>query len=154
MLSADSAPPKRDLLTHTQDKRYTCVSPAQKRAGSAQLAPSRVIRTTIKLNCTLPHITCSGVVLRNRRFPKRNFRCDCPTAAITHACTLHTQNEPPNAANQYGQNFQAKFCRCGRPYDAKTERETMIQCLSCEVCVILSLLQRFLNAYLYVGLVP
>ncbi|KAJ7868845.1 hypothetical protein B0H13DRAFT_2670177 [Mycena leptocephala] len=44
-------------------------------------------------------------------FPKRNFRCDCPTAAITHACTLHTQNEPPNTANQYGQNFQANVSR-------------------------------------------
>ncbi|KAJ7233855.1 hypothetical protein B0H12DRAFT_1028234 [Mycena haematopus] len=82
--------------------------------------------------CSACSIACHTDHNQIELFPKRNFRCDCPTAAIAHACTLHTQNEPVNARNQYGQNFQAKFCRCGRPYDAKTERETMIQCLSCE----------------------
>lgn len=67
------------------------------------------------------------------RFPKRNFRCDCPTTAIAHQCTLHAKLEEENTSNTYGQNFQGVFCRCGRPYDAKTERETMIQCLVCEV---------------------
>ncbi|KAJ6466837.1 hypothetical protein C8R45DRAFT_1020277 [Mycena sanguinolenta] len=82
--------------------------------------------------CSACSIACHPDHNQVELFPKRNFRCDCPTAAIAHACTLHTQNEPVNASNHYGQNFQAKFCRCGRPYDAKTERETMIQCLSCE----------------------
>ncbi|KAJ7841062.1 hypothetical protein B0H14DRAFT_2512457 [Mycena olivaceomarginata] len=82
--------------------------------------------------CSACSIACHTDHDQIELFPKRDFRCDCPTAAIAHACTLHTQNEPANAANHYGQNFQAKFCRCGRPYDAKTERETMIQCLACE----------------------
>ena len=67
------------------------------------------------------------------RFPKRNFRCDCPTEAIAHPCSLNPKIELENTSNQYTQNFRAIFCRCGRPYDAKTEKETMIQCLSCEV---------------------
>ncbi|KAJ6611197.1 hypothetical protein B0H10DRAFT_2057382 [Mycena sp. CBHHK59/15] len=82
--------------------------------------------------CSACSIACHTDHNQIELFPKRNFRCDCPTFAIAHDCTLHTAKEPPNASNQYGQNFQAKFCRCGRPYDAKTERETMIQCLSCE----------------------
>jgi len=67
------------------------------------------------------------------RFPKRNFRCDCPTTAIVHPCTLHSKCEEENVSNQYGRNFRGTFCRCSRPYDAMTERETMIQCLACEV---------------------
>ncbi|KAJ7267385.1 hypothetical protein C8J57DRAFT_364703 [Mycena rebaudengoi] len=82
--------------------------------------------------CSACSIACHTDHNQIELFPKRNFRCDCPTSAIAHDCTLHTQKESENASNQYGQNFQAKFCRCGRPYDAKTERETMIQCLSCE----------------------
>ncbi|KAJ7705439.1 hypothetical protein B0H17DRAFT_973989 [Mycena rosella] len=82
--------------------------------------------------CSACSIACHTDHNQIELFPKRNFRCDCPTTAIAHACTLHTDPAPPNAGNQYGQNFHAKFCRCGRPYDAKTERETMIQCLSCE----------------------
>ncbi|KAJ6504117.1 hypothetical protein C8R47DRAFT_1038371 [Mycena vitilis] len=82
--------------------------------------------------CSACSIACHTDHNQIELFPKRNFRCDCPTAGIAHACSLHTENEPANASNHYGQNFQAKFCRCGRPYDAKTERETMIQCLSCE----------------------
>lgn len=66
-------------------------------------------------------------------FPKRNFRCDCPTAAIAHLCTLHPRLEEANLRNEYGQNFQALFCRCRRPYDPNKEREAMIQCLTCEV---------------------
>ncbi|KAJ7182744.1 hypothetical protein C8R43DRAFT_1054720 [Mycena crocata] len=82
--------------------------------------------------CSACSIACHTDHNQIELFPKRNFRCDCPTTAIAHACTLHTGQEPANASNQYGQNFQAKFCRCGQSYDAKTERETMIQCLSCE----------------------
>ncbi|KAI9465800.1 hypothetical protein BJY52DRAFT_1242643 [Lactarius psammicola] len=65
-------------------------------------------------------------------FPKRRFRCDCPTSALARPCSLHKEPEAPNDENVYGQNFWRKFCRCGRPYDAKSERETMIQCLACE----------------------
>ncbi|KAJ6598430.1 hypothetical protein DFH09DRAFT_1131763 [Mycena vulgaris] len=82
--------------------------------------------------CSACSIACHPDHNQIELFPKRNFRCDCPTTAIAHACTLHTEKEPPNTSNQYGQNFESKFCRCGRSYDAKTERETMIQCLSCE----------------------
>ncbi|KAF8823397.1 hypothetical protein HHX47_DHR10000095 [Lentinula edodes] len=74
--------------------------------------------------CTYP--------LGHLRFPKRNFRCDCPTESIAHACSLHATLERSNESNEYGQNFQALFCRCKRPYDAATEKETMIQCLACE----------------------
>ncbi|KAL0581428.1 hypothetical protein V5O48_000582 [Marasmius crinis-equi] len=66
------------------------------------------------------------------RFPKRNFRCDCPTDGTAYSCSLHKNLEPSNTDNVYGQNFQGLFCRCKRPYDAATERETMIQCLVCE----------------------
>ncbi|KAH9050187.1 hypothetical protein EDB84DRAFT_1449596 [Lactarius hengduanensis] len=52
--------------------------------------------------------------------------------ALAHPCSLHKAPEAPNDENAYGQNFWRKFCRCGRPYDAKSERETMIQCLACE----------------------
>ncbi len=66
-------------------------------------------------------------------FPKRTFRCDCPTSSTSVACTLHRVLEEPNADNSYGQNFKGMFCRCGRPYDPTTETETMLQCVICEV---------------------
>lgn len=47
-------------------------------------------------------------------------------------CTLHKGVVEGNENNTYGQNFQGKFCRCHRPYDAKRERETMVQCVLCE----------------------
>ncbi|KAF9788430.1 hypothetical protein BJ322DRAFT_1106424 [Thelephora terrestris] len=65
-------------------------------------------------------------------FPKRRFRCDCPTGALSHPCGLHKAPEEANAENAYGQNFEGRFCRCGRAYDAHAEVETMIQCLACE----------------------
>ncbi|KAJ7100671.1 hypothetical protein B0H15DRAFT_919883 [Mycena belliarum] len=82
--------------------------------------------------CAACSIACHTDHNQIELFPKRNFRCDCPTAAVAQPCALHTTAEPANTANHYGQNFHARFCRCGREYDAKTERETMIQCLSCE----------------------
>ncbi|KAF5381770.1 hypothetical protein D9615_005432 [Tricholomella constricta] len=91
------------------------------------------------LTCPEPRGLCSACSVachtdhdQIELFPKRNFRCDCPTTSIAHACTLHKNLEEENTSNVYGQNFRAEFCRCGRPYDAKTERETMIQCLACE----------------------
>jgi E3 ubiquitin-protein ligase UBR7 len=84
--------------------------------------------------CSACSIACHTDHEQLELFPKRNFRCDCPTAILSHSCTLHNTLEEENT-NQYGKNFSGRFCRCGRPYDAKTEREAMIQCLSCEVRV-------------------
>jgi E3 ubiquitin-protein ligase UBR7 len=83
--------------------------------------------------CSSCSIACHTDHEQLELFPKRNFRCDCPTSALAQPCTLHKHPEAPNEENEYGQNFDRKFCRCGRPYDAKSERETMIQCLTCEV---------------------
>ncbi|KAJ4474356.1 hypothetical protein J3R30DRAFT_3295415 [Lentinula aciculospora] len=82
--------------------------------------------------CSACSIACHTDHEQIELFPKRNFRCDCSTEAIAHPCSLHTTAEPVNLSNRYGQNFQALFCRCKRPYDAATEKETMIQCLACE----------------------
>lgn len=91
------------------------------------------------LTCKLPRGLCSSCSIachtdheQIELFPKRNFRCDCPTTAIPHGCTLHRSLEEENRENSYDQNFRSIFCRCGRPYDPKCERETMIQCLACE----------------------
>ncbi|TDL20271.1 hypothetical protein BD410DRAFT_791045 [Rickenella mellea] len=91
------------------------------------------------LTCRLPRGICSACSIachtdheQVELFPKRKFRCDCPTTSLPHTCTLHKQAEVENSDNKYGQNFRGVFCRCGRAYDAKTERETMIQCLACE----------------------
>ncbi|KDQ53835.1 hypothetical protein JAAARDRAFT_60941 [Jaapia argillacea MUCL 33604] len=93
------------------------------------------------LTCEVPRGICSACSIachtdheQVELFPKRNFRCDCPTSAIPHQCTLHGDGavEEENKGNGYGQNFRGLFCRCGRKYDAKTERETMVQCVACE----------------------
>ncbi|KAH9067928.1 hypothetical protein EDB87DRAFT_1586233 [Lactarius vividus] len=82
--------------------------------------------------CSSCSIACHTDHEQLELFPKRHFRCDCPTSALAHTCSLHKVPEAPNDENAYGQNFWRNFCRCGRPYDAKSERETMIQCLACE----------------------
>ncbi|KAI0300520.1 hypothetical protein B0F90DRAFT_1629706 [Multifurca ochricompacta] len=82
--------------------------------------------------CSSCSIACHTDHEQLELFPKRRFRCDCPTSFLAHPCSLHKQPEIPNEENEYGQNFDSKFCRCGRPYNAKSERETMIQCLACE----------------------
>lgn len=98
------------------------------------------------LTCAEPRGICSACSIachtdheQLELFPKRSFRCDCPTRALSHACTLHPTLEEANTGNHYGQNFRGVFCRCGRPYDARRERETMIQCLACEVRSCVSL---------------
>ena len=83
--------------------------------------------------CSACSIACHGDHEQLELFPKRNFRCDCPTNVLAHACTLHKTPQIENEGNTYGQNFRGRFCRCGRPYDPAIERETMIQCLDCEV---------------------
>ncbi|KAG9026356.1 hypothetical protein FRB95_008920 [Tulasnella sp. JGI-2019a] len=84
--------------------------------------------------CSACSISCHADHEQLELFPKRGFRCDCPTTAIPINCTLHVgrKAEPPNDENVYGQNFQGRFCRCGRDYDPKTEPEIMAQCLACE----------------------
>ncbi|KAM5537097.1 hypothetical protein V8D89_009243 [Ganoderma adspersum] len=82
--------------------------------------------------CAACSIACHTDHEQLELFPKRAFQCDCPTRALAHMCTLHTAEEAPNEKNQYGRNFRAQFCRCGRAYDAEKERETMIQCVACE----------------------
>lgn len=83
--------------------------------------------------CSACSIACHTEHEQLELFPKRNFRCDCPTTSLAHSCTLHHHLEGPNTSNHYGKNFEGNFCRCGRDYDAQQERETMIQCLACEV---------------------
>lgn len=92
------------------------------------------------LTCDSPRGICSSCSIachtdheQVELFPKRHFRCDCPTEALAHRCSLHSHPEVENEENKYGQNFNGAFCRCGRPYDAATESETMIQCVACEV---------------------
>ncbi|CEH17415.1 Uncharacterized conserved protein, contains N-recognin-type Zn-finger [Ceraceosorus bombacis] len=90
-------------------------------------------------------------------FAKRNFRCDCGTLSLDQSKSKHSQahahtegttvmpkacNLRPahmavrieNEENQYGRNFEGKFCRCqrGERYDPLEEDETMFQCLVCE----------------------
>lgn len=83
--------------------------------------------------CAACSVACHTDHEQLELFPKRAFRCDCPTHAIGHACELHKTPEEVNEGNVYGQNFQGVFCRCGREYNAEEETETMIQCLACEV---------------------
>ncbi|EJF63695.1 hypothetical protein DICSQDRAFT_167748 [Dichomitus squalens LYAD-421 SS1] len=82
--------------------------------------------------CAACSIACHTDHEQLELFPKRAFRCDCPTHGLAHACALHTTEEPVNESNEYGRNFRAIFCRCGREYHAEQERETMIQCVACE----------------------
>ncbi|KZO90817.1 hypothetical protein CALVIDRAFT_558499 [Calocera viscosa TUFC12733] len=91
------------------------------------------------LSCQSPHgicaacsIACHGDHEQVELFPKRAFRCDCPTSSLSHKCTLHPTQMLPNDKNRYSQNFHNKFCRCGRQYIPSEERETMIQCVTCE----------------------
>ena len=86
--------------------------------------------------CSACSVACHTDHEQLELFPKRRFRCDCPTSSVPHPCTLHTTAEDENTSNEYGQNFKGLFCRCSRTYDAQTERETMIQCLACEVCLL------------------
>ncbi|KAG8728568.1 hypothetical protein FRC12_021646 [Ceratobasidium sp. 428] len=84
--------------------------------------------------CGACSIACHGDHEQIELFPKRNFRCDCPTSSIPHPCTLKTPPQPRNQDNVYGQNFSGGglFCRCASVYDARLERETMVQCVGCE----------------------
>ena len=109
---------------------YLCLTCTPPPSSSSSAAPSVHPRGI----CAACSVACHTEHEQLELFPKRAFRCDCPTRALAHPCTLHTHRlEEPNGANEYGRNFRATFCRCGRAYDAQTERETMIQCVACEV---------------------
>ncbi|KAI0635177.1 hypothetical protein C8Q77DRAFT_1053681 [Trametes polyzona] len=108
-------------LGHIRQAVYLCLTCTRASPSS----PPRGICSACSIACHTDHEQLE-------LFPKRSFRCDCPTRALSHPCTLHTNLEEPNEKNVYGRNFQGIFCRCGRPYDAEKERETMIQCLACE----------------------
>ena len=110
-------------LGHLRQAVYLCLTCTP--PGSSTVPPRGI--------CSACSIACHTDHEQLELFPKRGFRCDCPTRGLAHACTLHAADEAPNAANAYGRNFAAVFCRCGRPYDAEKERETMIQCVECEV---------------------
>ena len=83
--------------------------------------------------CSACSVACHTDHEQVELFPKRHFKCDCPTEALSHLCVLHKIPQLENEENVYGQNFTGQFCRCGRPYDALKEKETMIQCVVCEV---------------------
>ncbi|KAI0266378.1 hypothetical protein BC834DRAFT_823692 [Gloeopeniophorella convolvens] len=102
-------------LGHIRQAVYLCITCASRRGI-----------------CSSCSIACHTDHEQLELFPKRHFRCDCSTSALAHPCSLHTPVQPPNEDNKYGQNFDGIFCRCGRPYDANVEQETMIQCLACE----------------------
>jgi hypothetical protein len=110
------------------------------------------------LTCAVPRGLCSSCSIachthhdQIELFPKRNFRCDCPTTAIPHGCTLHRSSEKENRENKYDHNFSSVFCRCGRPYDPKSERETMIQCLACEVRAHMTKSRQFVDCSRRIG---
>lgn len=103
------------------------------------------------LTCALPLGICSSCSIachtdheQLELFPKRHFRCDCPTGALPCKCTLHEGGgdegvgREGNEENVYGPNFRGVFCRCGRKYEALREKETMVQCLACEVRLVTS----------------
>ena len=92
--------------------------------------------------CQACSISCHGDHEQIELFPKRSFRCDCPTKALTAPCKLsqegRDEKQPMNTFNKYGQNFEGggRFCRCSSLYDAEREREAMVQCLACEVSFV------------------
>ncbi|KIM27837.1 hypothetical protein M408DRAFT_329775 [Serendipita vermifera MAFF 305830] len=108
-------------------------------------------QVSLCLDCAEPRglcgacaVSCHGEHVQIELFPKRNFRCDCPTRAMRRPCQLSAgpngkskegqEKEEINEFNSYNHNYQdgGRFCRCHSHYDATHERETMVQCLACE----------------------
>lgn len=86
-------------------------------------------------------VSCHGEHNQIELFPKRDFRCDCPTKALDQPCQLNgkptargAEKLEVNEFNHYNQNYRdgGRFCRCHSLYDGEKERETMVQCLACE----------------------
>jgi E3 ubiquitin-protein ligase UBR7 len=96
-------------------------------------SPPSVATPTPTAICSACSIACHTHHNQLELFAKRDITCDCPTSSLPCHCTLHKTEEDPNRGNKYGPNFLGLFCRCKREYDARKEREDMIQCLVCEV---------------------
>ena len=50
---------------------------------------------------------------------RRTFRCDCPTERCPAPCVSNgarsgSSKDPASTSNRYGQNFEGRFCSCGR----------------------------------------
>jgi hypothetical protein len=133
--AAAALPHRFDACTHALGPRrqavylcLTCTPPA----GAARAGV-----------CAACSIACHADHAQVELFPKRAFVCDCPTPRVPAPCALAppVRDAPgappraraPHAGNAYGPNFAGVFCRCGRAYDALAERETMVQCVACEV---------------------
>jgi E3 ubiquitin-protein ligase UBR7 len=92
--------------------------------------------------CGACSVSCHPDHQQIELFPKREFRCDCPTRALAHPCALNgaptatgdAKKYDINELNKYNQNYKdgGRFCRCHSLYDAEKEKETMVQCLACE----------------------
>jgi E3 ubiquitin-protein ligase UBR7 len=91
--------------------------------------------------CGACSVSCHTDHTQIELFPKRNFRCDCPTRAYKHPCELNGNPKATgdakfeiNEFNTYNQNYRdgGRFCRCHSLYDGELEQETMVQCLACE----------------------
>merc|ERR1712227_41820 len=86
------------------------------------------------LACSLTcHENCELIEL----YTKRNFRCDCRTEKFQRPCQFGQKVLERNEKNLYGQNFDGKYCTCGRPYPdpdcpPELEDDEMIQCVLCE----------------------
>ena len=86
------------------------------------------------LACSLTcHENCELIEL----YTKRNFRCDCRTEKFQRPCQFGQKVLEKNEKNLYGQNFDGKYCTCGRPYPdpdcpPELEDDEMIQCVLCE----------------------
>jgi hypothetical protein len=63
---------------------------------------------------------------------RRQFRCDCPTTRSSVPCCAGGPATPvaPNTENRYGQNFEGRFCTCGRPYESARDEMYQARALS------------------------
>ena len=102
--------------------------------------------------CAGCSVACHGDHDLIELFHKRHFMCDCGTQNMyrkrdvsdlletgypsdAQPCALRREGfSPGSTENEYGHNFDGKFCYCarGKDYDPETEDETMYQCLVCE----------------------
>ncbi|KDR79109.1 hypothetical protein GALMADRAFT_1222886 [Galerina marginata CBS 339.88] len=73
--------------------------------------------------CSACSVACHTDHEQIELFPKRNFRCDCPTVSIEHNCTLHPKREEANTQNQYGHNFDWFHESCCNLREKPSSRE-------------------------------
>eukprot|EP00698_Gefionella_okellyi_P022383 TRINITY_DN7410_c0_g1_i1.p1 TRINITY_DN7410_c0_g1~~TRINITY_DN7410_c0_g1_i1.p1 ORF type:complete len:376 (-),score=102.49 TRINITY_DN7410_c0_g1_i1:80-1207(-) len=77
---------------------------------------------------------------------KRDFRCDCGTAAAPASCLCDfdpeaTKKELRNTKNRYNHNFNGRYCWCDKEHDEENQQEDELQCIVCEDWFHLSCLQ-------------